>query len=70
MERLRERLERERTSQFYLCGGGCMRLDFEQATEFEFRCPECGELLQIQDNAQKILELEEEIKRLEKGASG
>ncbi len=65
IERLNERLEREKSSQFYVCAKGCMRLDFEQATEFEFKCPECGELLQIQDNTQKIKEIEEEIKSLQ-----
>ncbi|MBI4016866.1 MAG: hypothetical protein HY363_04190 [Candidatus Aenigmarchaeota archaeon] len=65
IERLKERLDRERTSQFYICSGGCIRLDFEQATEFEFKCPECGELLQMQDNTKKIQELEVEIKNLE-----
>lgn len=65
IERFRERLDRERTSQFFICEGGCIRLDFEQATEFEFKCPECGELLQMQDNTKKIYELETEIKSLE-----
>jgi len=69
LERLSERLDREKTSQFYICASGCMRLDFEQATEFEFKCPECGELLQIQDNSKKIQELEEEIKFLNSSIS-
>ena len=36
----------------------------EQATDFEFKCPECGELLQQDDNTKKIKELEKEIKKL------
>ena len=41
------------------------RLDFEQATEFEFKCPECGQLLNQEENEKKIKELEKEIKELE-----
>lgn len=66
LERLVERLEREKRSQFYICGNSCMRLDFEQATEFEFKCPECGELLNLQDNSAKVKELEDSIGVLQK----
>lgn len=58
LERLVERLEREKKSQFYACISACIRLDFEQATDFEFKCPECGELLNVQDNTEKIKDLE------------
>jgi transcription initiation factor TFIIE subunit alpha len=49
-----------------MCGNNCIRLNFEQATDFEFKCPECGELLHQDDNAKKIKELEKEIKKIEK----
>jgi len=65
LERLKEWYTREKNSQFYICPDNCIRLDFEQATDFEFKCPECGELLQIQDNASKIVELEQQIKKTE-----
>src|SRR3972149_6343015 len=46
MEKLQERLGREQSTQFFSCPTACIRLSFEQATDFEYKCPECGQLLQ------------------------
>ena len=67
LESLKERIEREKAGDFFSCENKCIRLDFEQSTDFEFKCPECGSLLNQEDNAEKIKELEKEIKSLEKG---
>src|SRR3989338_209449 len=45
LERLTARLEEEKKELFFTCPKKCVRLNFDQATDFEFRCPECGELL-------------------------
>lgn len=66
LEQLKERLDREKSSNFFTCKNQCIRLNFEQATDFEFKCPECGELLNQVDNIQKKADLEKEIKKLEK----
>ncbi len=66
LEKLKERLKRENSGQFYACEDNCIRLDFEQATNFEFKCPECGKLLNLEDNTEKIKEIEKEIKDLTK----
>lgn len=66
LEQLKERLDREKSSSFFTCKNQCIRLNFEQATDFEFKCPECGDLLDQVDNTQKKAELEKEIKKLEK----
>ena len=66
VEKLKERLLREKSGFFFTCNDNCIRLDFEQANEFEFKCPECGNLLNQQDNSEKIKEIEKEIKTLEK----
>jgi transcription initiation factor TFIIE subunit alpha len=65
-ERLNERLQREKNTQFYICVSKCVRLDFEQSHDFNFKCPECGQLLDIDDNSKKIMELEASLVRLEK----
>jgi len=65
-ERLTGRLEREKTSQFYACNTACIRINFEQAMDFNFKCPECGELMYLEDNKKKIAALEIEIKQIEK----
>ena len=64
--RLKERIEREKSGDFFACENKCIRLDFEQSTEFQFKCPECGSLLNQEDNREKIIEIEKEIKLLEK----
>lgn len=66
LERLHERLNREKTTQFYICANKCVRLDFEQSHDFSFKCPECGQLLDLEDNAKKIMDLGAELARLEK----
>lgn len=66
LDRLTERLNREKSTQFYACSNKCMRLDFEQSHDFNFKCPECGSLLDLEDNAKLISELEAELSRLQK----
>ena len=65
LEKLKERIKRETDSNFFICEHKCMRVEFEQAMDFEFKCPECGELMEEQDNASKIDELTKDIKKLE-----
>ena len=66
LEKLKERIVRERATDFYICKNNCIRLDFDQATEFEFKCPECSSLLHQEDNTKIIGEIEKQIKDLEK----
>jgi transcription initiation factor TFIIE subunit alpha len=66
LEKLRERLAREQSTNFFVCANKCMRLDFDQATEFEYKCPECGEILHQEDNSKIIADLQKEIEKLEK----
>ncbi|MBW2963955.1 hypothetical protein KY363_00710 [Candidatus Woesearchaeota archaeon] len=66
LERLQDRLNREQESSFFICPSGCMRLDFEKAVGFEFKCPECAAIMEQESNEEKIKELEAEIKDIEK----
>ncbi len=66
LHKLQERLEKEEKNAgcFFLCTNACVRLDFEQGTVNEFKCPECGSLLSQQDNTRTIEFLKEQIKEL------
>jgi transcription initiation factor TFIIE subunit alpha len=64
LERLEERLIRENENHFFLCQNTCARLDFEQATDIEFKCPECGQILHQQNNQRTIEHLKKEISKL------
>jgi transcription initiation factor TFIIE subunit alpha len=66
LEKLRDRLTREKESSFFACPNKCMRLDFEQAVGFEFKCPECAAIMQQESNEEKIKNILAEIKALEK----
>jgi len=66
IEKLKSRLERETASQFFICESECMRLEFDSALSYQFKCPECGELMGQEDNAKRVKNIEEEIKKLEK----
>jgi len=63
--KLKERLEREKANKFDSCKSQCVRLDFDQAMNFEFKCPECGELINQENNFEEIKKIEKDIKTLE-----
>ncbi len=72
LEELKEKLERENKEIFFSCKNNCVRLNFDQAMDFEFHCPECGELVsqvgsEEPDQIKKrISEIEEELVNAEK----
>lgn len=65
LEKLKERLAREESNQFYMCRSACARMDFDKAVGFNFKCPECGEIMNHQDNQRTITFLKERIAELE-----
>ncbi|MBI2549191.1 hypothetical protein HYW21_07625 [Candidatus Woesearchaeota archaeon] len=67
LDRFKERLEKEEThaGNFYLCSKTCVRLNFDAACDFNFKCPECGEILNPQDNTKTIEHLRTQIAELE-----
>lgn len=65
IEKLQERLQREKTTQFYVSKEAGIRLDFEKAHDFNFKCPETGQLMEVEDNSQRIAELERDLAQTE-----
>ena len=67
LQQLRERLHKEETNEglFYICPKLDVRLEFDKAAEINFKCPECGETLQHQDNAKTIEQLRVKIGEIE-----
>lgn len=65
LERLKQQVENEKRELFFACTQRCLRMNFDHAMDFEFRCPECGELVN-QDNGEEIIkDLHKQIGELE-----
>ena len=62
---LRNRLDREQKNEFYMCGHACARVDFDKAVEVNFKCNECGALMNPVDNSRTIEVLSGKIQELE-----
>ncbi len=67
VELLKERLEREEENinGFFICPNLCSRLSLDKAMFYNFKCPECGTLMNQQDNTKTIERLKERIADLE-----
>lgn len=64
LQKLQERLEQERATMYFSCSRGCVKLSFDDATENDFKCPQCGEKLEYFDNSSIINALERQIENL------
>ncbi|MBN1157128.1 hypothetical protein JXA85_05895 [Candidatus Woesearchaeota archaeon] len=66
LEKYQERLkaEEEYLNNYYICKNICVRMNFDDAAEFSFKCPECGQVLDHQNNERTIEVLKEKIKEL------
>ena len=60
-----EELNRETNRVFFQCPQECARLDFDDSMEFEFRCPECGKLLEQDNSAKRIQTIKGNIIEIE-----
>jgi transcription initiation factor TFIIE subunit alpha len=67
IDNLNQRLEREKSNEFYMCNNACARVDFDKAFNLNFKCFECGELLNPIDNKRTIEFLGEKLKELKTG---
>jgi transcription initiation factor TFIIE subunit alpha len=56
---LEDRLEYERTHEFYICEVDGIRFEFEEAMDLSFNCPECGADLEPMDNDDLVEAMDE-----------
>jgi len=59
------RLDKETEGSHLVCPTGCIRMTMEIAMEHNFTCPECGQVLQEQNNTRTIDNLKTRISELE-----
>lgn len=65
LRKLRERLEHENGTMFFTCENDCPRIDFDEAVEQDFKCPNCGDKVREFDNSGIINALERQIETLQ-----
>ncbi len=65
LERLHQRVEEEGREIFFTCPNRCVRLNFDQSMDFEFHCPECGELVSQDNSEQRLAEYKKTIAQIE-----
>ena len=61
LARLKDRLDREGREHFFFCPQKCVTLDFDQATDFEFHCPECGEIVSLEAGKEHLPAIKKKI---------
>jgi transcription initiation factor TFIIE subunit alpha len=68
MERLLEALQNrrsyERDNEFYLCESCGIRFEFDEAMEFGFECPECGNQVETMENTRLVDAMDGRIEEL------
>jgi transcription initiation factor TFIIE subunit alpha len=66
IDNLNSILEKEEKGSFFICPNKCTRVEYEQAMELHFKCPECGALMEKEDNSKRVEELKAQIESLKK----
>ncbi|MBT3298671.1 hypothetical protein HN385_07100 [archaeon] len=61
---LKHLLNKEQNEIFFYCLSECVRLDFDDSSDFDFHCPECGKLLEQDNNEKRIKELNSRIEEI------
>lgn len=65
LNKLKQRLNQETTEEFFMCKNACTRMNFDDAYELNFKCPDCGEIMNQQSNERTVEFLRNSIKELE-----
>ncbi len=74
LKKLEERLQKETSNFYYMCRAAHTRMTFDDAFDEDFKCPECGEIMQQVENSRtvdflktRIIELKAEIAKDDEG---
>lgn len=61
---LEEKIARRQTEDYFACPEKCVVFKYPSAMESEFKCPECGNVLQRLDTKKEVIQIKKEINRL------
>jgi len=65
IEKLHKMLVDEQQEQYYHCKEDKLRFNATEAMEIDFKCPECGQVLEQEDNVKRIEKVKERLQDLE-----
>ncbi|MDV3103866.1 transcription factor E [Thermococcus waiotapuensis] len=66
LEELRKMLEQETSEMYFWCGKpGHPRMTFDEAMEYQFQCPICGDIMMEYNNTAIVEDLKKRIEELE-----
>lgn len=64
-EEIEKEIEHTRENEIFTCPAGHGRVEFTEAMDMEFHCPQCGDSLEREDPQARIEALEEQLESLE-----
>lgn len=62
VQKLEKTISFEKEHEFYSCAKKCANFAFEIAAEYEFKCPECNENMNLINNEDRIKDLNKKVK--------
>lgn len=68
IEKLEAKQDFEKNYSFFSCKNNCTMVPFEIATEYQFKCPECGSTMDYFDYTKKLKDINSQIETLKKDA--
>jgi transcription initiation factor TFIIE subunit alpha len=66
LQKLEQKARFEKDREFFICDKNCEEVIFEIAAQYEFRCPECGKMMNPMDSKKKHRINQKKIKKLKK----
>jgi len=63
--KLEEKLESETSTIYYICPNMCIKASYDEAMEYNFTCPKCGNMLEYLDCTDALGKIKEELRRIE-----
>ena len=64
LQKLETKARFDGSHEFFVCKKACEETAFEIAAQYEFRCPECGDMMNPVDNKKKVKDIQHQITSL------
>lgn len=65
IKKLEKKLEFEKDYVFFVCKQMCESVPFEVAAEYQFRCPKCGNAMEVVNNKKRIKDIKKQLALVE-----